>query len=233
LAQRRRAQPRRENARHSEVAEQLRQQRKVGVHHKKEPFRLVCAFDVDARLARPLLQLLQLAPSERLAVIDGLAEKGLPLAEEVVHHRVRRIAVCVGLERGGQPVEKGAQNPLRARLLDAKVAREILRGERDARRGAGKPSQQAFQRCLGCGYWAFYSEVPVSVAHEDKKATVKDDPSDAGKVLAFIASEFTEVLFELFYGFACLGMSQRVAQFTGSFVFHYKAVEHRIGAFSR
>ncbi|MFS8807909.1 hypothetical protein NW837_10715, partial [Synechococcus sp. R6-10] len=103
-------------------------------------------------------------------------------------------------ERGVETVEKSAQNPLRARLLDAKVARKVFGGERNSRRCAGKPSQQAFQRCLGCGYWAFYSEVPVSVAHEDKKAAVKDDPSDAGKVLAFIASEFTEVLFELFYG---------------------------------
>jgi hypothetical protein len=197
FAKRRRAQPRREDARHSEVAEQLRQQRKVGVHHEKEPFRLVRAFDVDARLARPLLQRLQLAPSERLAVIDGLAEKDLPLAEQVVHHRVRRIAVCVGLERGGQPVVQGAQDCLRAQLLDAEVAREVLRGKRNARRGAGKPNEQALERLLRRGHRVFHSEVAVAVAHEDKVAAVEDDPCKAREFVPLLFRKVGEILFQL------------------------------------
>jgi hypothetical protein len=103
----------------------------------------------------------------------------------------------VGLKRGGQPVVQGAQNCLRAQLLDAEVAREVLRGKRNARRGAGKPCEQALERLLRCGHRVFHSEVAVAVAHEDEVAPVEDDPCKAREFVPLLFRKVGKILFQL------------------------------------
>jgi len=139
LLEERGANPRAKVAGEGEPRDEFDKEGEVGVQGEEEPFRLVRGADLEPGFGGPLLEGSELAPPERLLVVNRLGEEELPLLEELGHHPLR-----LGEHGPGEGGIEGRDGLPAPGMLGAEVAGEVFRGERGSGE-AGEPPQEVGQ----------------------------------------------------------------------------------------